>query len=214
MLHQLTVLLAISATIVTGYLHGVVTGRWGASEKLTAACLRLRDVPVTLGDWSSEDYEISPRELEVGEIDGYISRRYSHPDGRSVHVTLVCGQPGPVSVHTPDVCFRGAGFQPLATPRQTDVSVEDQSHGLMLCDFVKQSSSAADSRRVFWGWSSDGRWKAPENPRISFAGQPFLYKLYVLRGLDRPDESKDEDLCLDFLNLLIPELQQTLFDSM
>ena len=38
-----------------------------------------------------------------------------------VGVLLLCGRPGPVSVHTPDLCFPGAGFQEAGEPTRCPI---------------------------------------------------------------------------------------------
>jgi hypothetical protein len=65
--------------------------------------------------------------------------------------------------------------------------------------------------RLFWSWSGDGSWQAPDYPHRTFARYPFLYKLYVIRPLIKPDEPLAGDPCQEFLGLLLPELKKSLF---
>ena len=37
---------------------------------------------------------------------------------------ILCGRPGPVSIHTPDVCYRGLGYEPTGSPSRWDSRVE------------------------------------------------------------------------------------------
>ena len=42
---------------------------------------------------------------------GYLLRTYTHRiSGETFQVLLVCGKPGPTSLHPPDVCYQGAGY--------------------------------------------------------------------------------------------------------
>src|SRR5207248_510559 len=63
--------------------------------------------------WDGAAVALDPRQTEAAQVAGALSRRYTH---RYTHaaatVLILCGRPGPVSVHTPDVCYSGAGFTP------------------------------------------------------------------------------------------------------
>ena len=67
--------------------------------------------PPTVGDWEGRPLEVEPRELAAAGVIGGVLRRYvNRQDGRAVTVLLVCGPPGPIAVHTPDICFAGIGY--------------------------------------------------------------------------------------------------------
>ena len=62
--------------------------------------------------------------------------------------------------------------------------------------------------RVFWGWSDNGIWKAPDNPRLAFRGQPYLFKLYVVdRSLQQADDVKQVET---FLEQALPVIRREL----
>ena len=66
---------------------------------------------------------------------------------------------------------------------------------------------------IFWAWSATGDWQAPDNPRLTFARAPLLYKLYVLREGTTDGERLEEDSCKEFIKRLLPELEQCLFQA-
>ena len=78
-------------------------------------------------------------------------------------------------------------------------------------DFSKGLPEFSDSLRLFWSWSGDGQWQAPDNARFTFRGQPALYKLYVLRHLGTTTEPLETDPGVAFLNELLPALENALF---
>jgi hypothetical protein len=77
--------------------------------------------------------------------------------------------------------------------------------------FHKTAGVAQEDLRIFWSWQAPGGdWSAPENPRLTFARSPALYKLYVIRPIlmhKTPDEKLDTDPALDFIRRLLPELK-------
>lgn len=209
----LPTLIAVAMILSAGIVHGLVSGRWGDPRQLDTALGRLETVPASFGDWTSEDLTIPESQLRIGEIDGYISRIYRHPDGRAVNLLIVGGRPGPISVHTPDICFQGAGFRMRGTPQTRSVPLVagEPPVELQTADFTKSDAALTTHLRVFWGWSAAGAWTAPSNPRLAFAGHPYLFKMYLTRALGEPGESLDDDVSLQFLHDLMPHLRRDLF---
>lgn len=209
------VLSAIVLLLAVGYLHGLWTDRWGTSPELPRAVARLDGVPRTVGEWRGEDLELDSNSIEIGGVAGYCYRRYENrSSGSALTVVLTCGRPGPMSNHTPEVCFRAMGYErwssksPYALPA-TPPSAPDQ---FWTARFLKKGNRAPSYLRIFWAWKSQGGWEAPEYPRLTFGGQPVLYRLYVLRPLTQADESLDREPCLEFLHQFLPAVDQALKD--
>lgn len=172
--------LIIAATlivIIAGGAHGWRTNRWIANESLEAAKQRVAAVPSEIGRWKSTDFDLTEMEVSVGEIEGYIKREYIHQDtGAVAHVLLVTGEAGPISVHPPTSCLSSRGYQLVRNPTILPFKGKHQfSHA----DFKNSAIDDASLIRVYWGWSSGDQWQTPSSPRIAFAGEPVLFKLYV-----------------------------------
>jgi EpsI family protein len=214
MSHRWTWVVAILMTIGSGVVHGHRTGRWGASQAVRAAVARLDRVPTAVGDWRGRPATLNPRDVAAVGIDGYLLRRYENGrDGRSVSLLLVCGRPGPVSVHTPDVCYEGAGYR-MARSGPLRLAI-DAGPGRTRAEFhavdLEQEGSAAPRRlRIFWAWSGSGAWSVPESPRAAFSRLGAIYKLYVVREATADDGAIEHDPGLDFLRQLLPELEVAL----
>src|SRR5262245_10682764 len=115
MMRSLPILLAAGLLALDGYVYGLWTNRWQTSQAIPAAVARLDQVPMAFGDWQGENLEpLSAREVEQAGFEGYISRVYKNRrTGSALNVLLACGRAGPMSVHTPDVCYRGRGYQAI-----------------------------------------------------------------------------------------------------
>src|SRR4051812_46618766 len=96
----------VSAMLVAGgYLHGRWTERWGKAVEPEIAAGRYRNLPMTIGDWDGTVIE-SKRSPAADGLAGSVQRRFvNRKTGQAVNVLLVCGRPGPASIHTPDVCY-------------------------------------------------------------------------------------------------------------
>jgi hypothetical protein len=214
MLRALAATAAALLVIVPGILHGLREGRWQNSQQLEAAVARVRRVPLAVGDWRGQPAELSQEEVRGAEADGCLVRRYENArTGEAVTVVLLCGRPGPISVHTPDVCYVSSGYDLLGGVVRLAKPFESGPRPAEFCAarFRKPGPAAAENCHVFWAWSAAGDWSAPANPRIAFAPYPALYKLYVIREPGPGDESLQEDPAVEFIRLLLPELRAALF---
>lgn len=208
------ILLALALVVAAGIVHGQWTHRWTDSDAIRAAAARLADLPTTLGDWHGEPLEIAQKLLEVGEIAGYVARRYEdqvHHD--SVTILLVCGRPGPIAVHTPDVCYTGTGFQLVgALDAYTPPTKAPQPRAVFNNALMGTTHSPSPSYlRILWAWSALGAWEAPQNPRVAYAAREVLYKLYVIHEPNGPNALSPQDPGPRFLSTLLPVLERTLF---
>lgn len=205
----MTVVAAI-LILAAGFLHGRIIDRWGDSHEMTEAVAKLQNLNPSFGDWVSQDVEANPRHLQVAEINGHVYRQYANKSsGERVSILLICGKPGPISVHTPDVCYEGAGYKMGTKSAQAMRNItSSRAPEFWTARFTKEPHPVP--LNILWGWSTGGLWSAPDNPRLVFFRSKVLYKLYVIReakGLDTPviDETTSS-----FLKDFYPVLQKAL----
>lgn len=169
--------------IASGTVQGRLCGRWSTSPGLEAAVARLAQFPYEIGTWKGEDADVDRATLQRAGIAGGIVRRYRDArTGLILTVMLVCGRPGPVSVHTPDVCYEGAGYD-LAAPPSSPIPE------FLAATMVRPDAAITDRLQVYWSWNATGRWEVPASPRLTFGAKSYLYKLYVIRS--SPSASDD-----------------------
>jgi hypothetical protein len=195
-------------------IHGNWTGRWYASEALEEALPRVHAVPMTIGDWQGEDLSVDAEAYAQAGAQAYWMRRYKHiSTGATVSVILMCGRGGKMSVHTPDVCYQGAGYGLVGQPKRVTIAVTGAPEGeFWTGGFAKEKTGGA-ALRLYWAWGAGGRWQAPDVPRFTFRGQPFLYKLYVIREHVTGAETPEAGPAVNFLQQLLPQLDKTLFSG-
>jgi hypothetical protein len=201
--------------LLSGLLHGWWTQRWQESRALEDAVIRLDDVPMTVGAWRGNDEALDAEQVSHAGLAGGWMRRYVQPQtGTTLTVLLLCGQPGPTAVHTPEWCYRGVGYLPDRPERQTLPLPPDQPPAeCWVGQFRKQDGVVWAGLRIHWSWSSTGAWRAPDYPRLAFARYPVLFKLYVVRELSLPGETADEDPVTGFLEDFLPQLNACLFPT-
>jgi hypothetical protein len=197
--------------LLSGVVEGIWTGRWARDEHIEAAAAKLSYVPIVVGDWDGQELELDAREITAAGASGYLRRTYvNRRTGNTVSLLIICGRPGPVSVHTPDICYQGIGYDQVGAPVKHSVTSEPAAT-FWVRKFRKNESVVLAHLRILYSWSATGIWTAADNPRFSFARYPVLYKMYVIRELPRGDEPLEGDPCLEFLDVLLPELQKALY---
>ncbi|HZU38641.1 MAG TPA: exosortase-associated EpsI family protein [Gemmataceae bacterium] len=202
---------AVAVLGVAGWVHGVWTGRWSQSATLEAAVARMK-LPEELGDWKGQPQELDERSQYVGGINGYASWEYTNKaTNERLSVLLLCGRPGAVAVHTPDICYRAAGYQLIGSATPTTIKWVGREAEFQKITMSRDNITGKSSLQAFWSWTTTGDWQTPGSPRMTFAREPFLYKLYVIRDMDSQPAWAGDDGAKGFIHDLLPVLQATLF---
>jgi len=132
--------------------------------------------------------------------------------GKSVTLLLACGRSGPVCTHTPDVCYAGSGYVVEAPKRFRLPTVQGQTPAeFWTARFVRERTTGKTHLRIFWAWHGADAWKVADHPRLSFAGEKVLHKLYLIHEMVQPDEPVDGDACVEFMQELLPAIRQNVF---
>jgi hypothetical protein len=219
----LPILASVVILLAYGLAEGYWTDRWSLSQDLAQAPERLSQVPRYVGEWRGEDQELDPRQARQGEIRVSLMRRYVHGGtGEVLTVLLVCGRPGPIAVHSPEVCLGGAGFELKGKPKRQKVVAPGLSgdDAFQVGSFHKPGAALPETFQLHWSWNSGGDWEVRKWPRLSFARKRLLYKLYVSRALSRPTgagpgqegaRDQEQDPAGAFLKVFLPEVKRALF---
>jgi uncharacterized protein DUF3485 len=207
--------LALLLIVGTGVVHGMRTDRWKANPAVTEAVARLGALPERIGDWQGEDVPLAGR--EPPGVAAHVCRRFTHArTGDAITLFLVCGRPGPVAIHTPDVCYGASGYT-ISPPTRYAPPASDGGEAAQFwtADMVRTTSADRSRMRIFWAWNCghDG-WQAADKPRVHFASESVLFKMYLLRELTGAgDSSLDRDPAVEFMQALVPTTAPLLFPT-
>jgi hypothetical protein len=210
-----TAVLLVSTGAV-GYLHGSMTNSWKLSPRSRVASQRLQSLPAKdFGNWRLvQENEFPPAVLSILEQPTYFSRTYQHSQtGDTISVAVLVGQPGPVSVHTPEICYSSRDYK-VAGERQRHetVAADGRRHEFWKLSFDTNQADALPLD-VMYGWSTGTVWEATEQPRYSFGGLSHLYKLQLAASVAERRDPDDFDPLQDFLAGFLRELQRQLVES-
>jgi hypothetical protein len=207
MTRYLTAAIALGILMVSGLVHGSWAGRWNPSMVLQEAAARVDTVPLEIGDWKGHNEDADPGAFFQAGAESFWTRAYVNPrKNTTLFVILMCGRAGRMAVHTPEVCYRGAGYEIGGTPEIWPVhSAAGTDLGALWT--ARFSKGTGSDLRLYWGWNAGDSWQASANPRWQYGGEPFLYKLY----LSHAASGKSATLAAqDFMGQFLPELRKTL----
>jgi hypothetical protein len=207
----LPLLAAFTVLLASTVVHGLWTQRWTSSEALDNAAARLGAVPATAGPWVGAEVDVDPDPFRQARAVSYWTRQYTCADSSaSITVILMCGRAGHMAVHSPDVCYRGAGYEMVGEQRREMVTVSSGVQAaLWTAHFRQPARLTGRALQIHWSWTSDGSWQAPSSPRWTFGGAPYLYKLYIVS--DAAPDSAGRNVTTEFLQEFLPTLQRSLF---
>lgn len=164
---------------------------------------KLDSVPMRVGDWEGTPTTIDAGHLRVAEAKAHLSRTY-RKGGTAVNLLVLYGEPGPLGAHTPDVCYRSAGFQQVG--RETRRAIPNTDAELWTARFDGPGVPAS-ALQISWGWTAGAKWIAADNPRVAFAGHAGIFKLYLARSVS-PSGDRTLDPDAEFARVFLGEFEQ------
>jgi len=197
--------IAVLMTLTGGILYGNYSQRWSTSDEMQSAAAHLHRFPREIGSWKAvEDMPIEQSALTMLECEAHLNRRYVNEEtGKSVQLAIMLGPPGPIAVHTPEVCYSSRAYELQDERAETALQTSaGERHSFWMVDFTTRNA-LADGLRVYYAWSPGGKWKASNSPRFEFAGAPCLYKLQLASYVSLYSSDDGPDPGRQFLEELI-----------
>lgn len=212
--HLLIGAVALVIIAAGALLQGRISDRWAptTSVKLDAFTERLKAVPTEFGDWSGEDNEIDEEQFAASNCADCVSRTFRNSEtGDEVSVYLVSGTARHATIHTPDWCYQGAGYDMQGQPVAYTVDSADGDAEFRAARFVKEDATSVSRLRILWSYTDDGHWQGPKRAKLKFAGRPALYKVYLIRSLSERHPTLANDPVVEFAREFIPVVNAALF---
>lgn len=200
------VLIAALATVASGYVSGQLSNRWGKSDDAARGSLLIESIPTEVGVWRFQGrQELSDDSLDQLECYAYENGGYLNTEtGEVIQLSLIVGPFGPMSVHSPDICYPAAGYQPTGERHRTQISTGRETADLWVTSFQPRGLGTLPLS-VYYSWNAHGVWLAPDNARFSLGGAPVVFKLQVASRADASGEaSNSKDSCERFLEEFLP----------
>jgi hypothetical protein len=203
-------ILAGAITLTAAILHGRWTNRWSPPEALSEAGQVLERLPGNFGPWQLvKTEELSPNVRGILECRDYRQAYYqNHETGEQLLLTLLLGSPGPMSVHTPEVCYTSIDSQAIAPRQRIELPTSGSPDAVWMVQFRELHEAQSGITRVYYAWSDGAGWSADEEPRVTFGGRPFLFKVQVCVRLPEGAEADTHDPARAFFPVFLPAFAQ------
>ena len=203
------------------YVEGNFSDRWfgASSAKLNRFTELVPQVPMQIGGWiATDDEKLSDEEFAKTHCTAYISRTYRNPEGQSVNVYLVSGSGRHTTIHTPDWCYVGAGYDKTEDPQQYrmqigDVEQPETDPEFLTTIFRRENMHGKDEVRIFWTFSDNGNWAGPRNPKNEFGGRPAMYKIYLITDVGEAGDDIRSNPTTNFVKEFMPTINKILFQE-
>ncbi|MEL6107192.1 MAG: hypothetical protein AAFU85_14215 [Planctomycetota bacterium] len=166
--------IAIGATVFGAGFEGRLSHRWQNDARLVRLGAAATDLPDEFGGW---------KRIQTSEISGNAQRllscfsssihRFRNIEtGREIEAAVLFGPSGPISVHTPDVCYSSREYRNLGQR----VRVSEGADRYWVIDFQSRDLEGNYLRSIY-AWSTAEHWEAPDSSRFQYAGEPHLVKV-------------------------------------
>lgn len=201
--------IAIVLTIFSGTIYRYLTA---PSADLAEVAKRFNEIPKEFGDWKMDKEEpMTDQVVSTLECAGYLNGSFiNQVTGQRVNAFIVLGPPGPISVHTPEVCYSSKDYDIKETREHTEIGKDGELGTLWSLTMRQTSTVSAELLRVYYGWASQDIWTAPESPRFTYGGDPLLFKIQLASYLPPETDLKTNDSCRSFLESFLPHVNRVL----
>lgn len=213
--NTILLLLLLACTIGTAVAAGTLDNRWGTPVDLVDAGRKLDSLPDEFGPWQRQAVQPVPADvIEMIQCTGSLHHVYRNREtGDVVSIAMFLGRPGPISVHSPEVCYSLAGHRLLERAKRFKLRDSDSDERQFWGTVFKANRLEGGILRVAYGFNAGHGWRAPDQPRMAFGGSGKLYKLQVATNLSTEAELADHDPCRDFLRDFVPIADEHIFAS-
>jgi hypothetical protein len=186
------VILAMTV-MITVYVGVTLTGRWRPFAGLDEARAALKELPMQIGDWQAEkEGELDATSITMLRIqDSYVYRVYKNARTQAVvHLTIMVGPTGIITVHTPEICFGGKDYDKDGTRTRIRINVQREEDEIddffWRTNFTGRSLDTNNRISFYYAVSPGDTWNAVEVPRATYQTYRFVYKLQAeaLTGTD------------------------------
>ena len=187
------VIVILVVTVAVTINAGSLSGRWRTFAGLDEARTALKALPMQIGDWLAEkEGELDTTSITMLRIqDSYVCRTYRNTITQAVvHLTIMVGPTGIITVHTPEICFGGKDYDKDGTRTRIRINVQREEDEIddffWRTNFTGRSLDTNNRISFYYAVSPGDTWNAVEVPRATYQTYRFVYKLQAeaLTGTD------------------------------
>lgn len=178
----------------------------------------LKSLDEAVGRWEAKESRESVLDPEIarvaGSSDSLIRTYVDKKTGVAVVVLILYGRAGPVTAHTPEVCYSSQGYDQL---EKFDLDLPGTNQGtirLRSLLFTKKGGQEGAQQEVFYAFRSEGRWSPDVEGRWkTLETNPPVFKIMIQRRLAERERRNVNNPCIQFLAEMLPALERRIREA-
>jgi hypothetical protein len=168
----------------------------------------LDELPMSYGPWHGKDAKMDSEVARATGASGMVSREYvNERTGVRLSVVVLYGPASKVFIHSPELCYPGAGFRAVEGPLIQKIAVGERKLPFASLLYEKGFGSVRDRRQVYYSWGFGGRWSPAALKQKEVDRLPGMFKVHVERRAGMYEQIDLNDPCIGFLELLLADLE-------
>ncbi len=204
---------ALPLAVASAVWQGNQTERWGKFPELDVCAKRVDLIPLEIGDWQGT---LGPKmEPDIRQYAGAVGDTQisfvNKTTREHVNVLVVCGRLLDVWDHRPDRCYPAHGYEEKGDRSPQTIKVPPNDTPAEFQMSVYSLKNPPQEVRVYWAWSNDGKWIAPDGLRDDFSRIKPVFKIQIESPVGRENQSPLEGPAADLIKELIPAVNRVLF---
>jgi EpsI family protein len=169
----------------------------------------LVELPMNLGYWKGQDITMDPRLVRRTGSSDVITRRYiNQRTGVTIDAVILYGPTSDMFIHTPELCYPAAGFEPLSDTSERPIVVEGVGTvPFRSLAFTKGEGGLTDMQEVYYSLWYDGHWTTQSTTPKASQRIPGMYKIQISRRISTRERRDLDNPCEPLLVSLISEIE-------
>lgn len=201
-------LLAVTASVVNGL-------QYDSSRDDEAGLADLQAFPMQIGRWMGQDFPLDEMVYEILETRAIIHRSFTADNGDNVFLSVVHYHDTKVDFHAPEACIGGRGDKTKKTTKTVTLFSGDQEKTLDIAEMVTTRETGQTLTYYFF---KSGQFVGSNyiKMRLSIAANKLARNdargslVRISTTLTPGNEAEAESLLTDFMENLLPHVQQLL----
>jgi Protein of unknown function (DUF3485) len=179
-----------------------------ALERGRVSPFPLADLPMDFDAWKGRATTMDPRIVRGSGSTDIVTRHYvNERTGVGLDVVILYGPTSDMFIHTPELCYPAAGYDPLPGTVERPIAVAGAGPvPFRSLAFTKGEGGVADTQEVYYSLWYDGRWTTQSTSPKASKRIPGMYKVQVCRRISARERRDLDNPTEPFLAALVGEI--------
>lgn len=205
--------------LASGFFRGAQANRLADSTGAEALSpFPLRDIPRTIDTWQvveGSETMLDPQTTRITGSTDHVVRTYrDEMTGVTLSVLILYGPAGPVTPHTPQVCYPASGFAPVGDTVDRNIEFgSGEVAAFRSSVFAKSGGRSVIFQTVYHSYELDGAWSPTIENRNLRRRNPGVFKVQIQRRSFEQEIRGENEPIEAFVAKLLPVIEKMTRDA-